>query len=394
MKERARLTGHSGTVMNVAMSRDGKTAVSGSKDFTVRVWDLEGMKERARLTGHSGGVNSVSLCSQVVIVGSALHVAALGGSWSVCEALLEVGGRGLGELRDSAGRRAAEVARERPQDMLASSIEDWLRREESWDYLVAAVQGGEAEAVRRLVEGRADLTRQDKNGWTALHWAAYEGQGEIVQCLVMAGGRQLREVRCKAGHTAGDLATLLRKQEAVAAVEAAERADQEKDRRLQELYGRAQQLTDKYRSEEGQAQRLLSIEEYKTLVEHALLAADKQTAGDVREEERFKSDPKTLVCGEFKHAARGLEQLLQVPLKEVYKKLEHAMEKLREEVKAYGNADLTRDLQYVLSEAAREEQTGKGTRDKGHGGMRLRDFMQHHYVKEARLSEEEVAALR
>eukprot|EP00960_Hanusia_phi_P015480 455864-Hanusia_phi.AAC.1 len=70
------------------------------------------------------------------------------------------------------------------------------------------------------------------------------------------------------------------------------------------------------------------------------------------------------------------------------------MKKLREEVEAYGNAELTQDLEYVLSEAAREEETDKGTRDKGHGGMRLRDFMRHRFVKEARLSEEEVAALR
>eukprot|EP00960_Hanusia_phi_P020733 610831-Hanusia_phi.AAC.1 len=71
------------------MSRDGKTAVGGSYDNTVRVWDLEGMREKARLTGHSDTVWSVSVCSQEVIVGSVLHVAALGGSWTVCEALLE-----------------------------------------------------------------------------------------------------------------------------------------------------------------------------------------------------------------------------------------------------------------------------------------------------------------
>jgi len=39
-KCRARLTGHTGEVRCVAVSADGRTAVSGGKDFTVLVWDL------------------------------------------------------------------------------------------------------------------------------------------------------------------------------------------------------------------------------------------------------------------------------------------------------------------------------------------------------------------
>eukprot|EP00960_Hanusia_phi_P008789 252145-Hanusia_phi.AAC.1 len=107
----------------------------------------------------------------------------------------------------------------------------------------------------------------------------------------------------------------MRKEEAAAVLEAAERADEEEERRRQEVHNRVQQMADKYRSEGGQVLRLLSVEEYTTLVEHTLQAGQGK-GGSMREEERFKSDPRTLVCGEFEHAARGLEQLLQVPLKE------------------------------------------------------------------------------
>ena len=38
----AKLKGHTGNVRSVAVSADGRTAVSGSDDETVRVWDLAG----------------------------------------------------------------------------------------------------------------------------------------------------------------------------------------------------------------------------------------------------------------------------------------------------------------------------------------------------------------
>ena len=35
------LAGHSGSVRSVAISADGKRVVSGSKDTTVKIWDVE-----------------------------------------------------------------------------------------------------------------------------------------------------------------------------------------------------------------------------------------------------------------------------------------------------------------------------------------------------------------
>ena len=45
----------------VALSGDGKTAVSGSDDKTLKVWDVATGKELRTLEGHGGWVNAVAL---------------------------------------------------------------------------------------------------------------------------------------------------------------------------------------------------------------------------------------------------------------------------------------------------------------------------------------------
>ena len=56
-KEIRTLTGHSGAVLSVAISPDGKTIVSGSKDKTIKVWNLNTGKEINTIMGHLGDVN-------------------------------------------------------------------------------------------------------------------------------------------------------------------------------------------------------------------------------------------------------------------------------------------------------------------------------------------------
>ena len=46
---------------SVALERDGRTALSGSKDDTVRVWDLSTGRCTAVLEGHTDGVHSVAM---------------------------------------------------------------------------------------------------------------------------------------------------------------------------------------------------------------------------------------------------------------------------------------------------------------------------------------------
>jgi WD40 repeat protein len=46
--------------MSVALSADGRRALSGSGDKTLRVWDLEGDEPARVLKGHTGSVNAVA----------------------------------------------------------------------------------------------------------------------------------------------------------------------------------------------------------------------------------------------------------------------------------------------------------------------------------------------
>ena len=55
------LEGHTGAVRAVAVSPDGRTIVSGSRDRTVKVWEAESGRLLRSLEGHTGGVNAVAV---------------------------------------------------------------------------------------------------------------------------------------------------------------------------------------------------------------------------------------------------------------------------------------------------------------------------------------------
>ena len=44
--ERTAIKGHTGPIVSVALSADGKTIASGSSDYSVKVWDVATGKEK------------------------------------------------------------------------------------------------------------------------------------------------------------------------------------------------------------------------------------------------------------------------------------------------------------------------------------------------------------
>jgi WD40 repeat protein len=55
------LSGHSSRVNAVAISADGKLALSGSADRTLKLWELDTGREVYALSGHSSRVNAVAI---------------------------------------------------------------------------------------------------------------------------------------------------------------------------------------------------------------------------------------------------------------------------------------------------------------------------------------------
>ena len=71
VSDRKTLSGHENIVWSVSSSTDGKIAVSGSKDKTVRVWNTETRSLLHTFTGHLGGVRSVSISHDKQFIASA-----------------------------------------------------------------------------------------------------------------------------------------------------------------------------------------------------------------------------------------------------------------------------------------------------------------------------------
>ncbi|MEG4579789.1 hypothetical protein QUA71_09290, partial [Microcoleus sp. MON1_C5] len=57
------LVGHTQSVYAVAITPDGKTAISASSDNTLKIWDTETGTEVRTLTGHTSGVYAVAIAA-------------------------------------------------------------------------------------------------------------------------------------------------------------------------------------------------------------------------------------------------------------------------------------------------------------------------------------------
>jgi len=60
-KESGSLKGHEQSIESMAISKDGKTLVTGSEDQTILVWDIAAGKVVQTLKGHTGGIIAVAI---------------------------------------------------------------------------------------------------------------------------------------------------------------------------------------------------------------------------------------------------------------------------------------------------------------------------------------------
>jgi hypothetical protein len=59
---------------------------------------------------------------------------------------------------------------------------------DSWTPLIIAARQSNPDCALMLIDAGADLNRQVKNnGWTAMHWAAYWGRGNVISALMEKG---------------------------------------------------------------------------------------------------------------------------------------------------------------------------------------------------------------
>lgn len=72
-RELATLRGHEDSVKSVVITQDGRRAVSASWDKTVRVWDIGSGEELCKLAGHTHWVTSVAIVPEGTIAASAAH---------------------------------------------------------------------------------------------------------------------------------------------------------------------------------------------------------------------------------------------------------------------------------------------------------------------------------
>jgi hypothetical protein len=214
------LTGHPNGVTSVAVSADSRTAVSGSTDRTVRVWDLSTGRCTAVLKGHTQGVISVAVTGngRIAVSGSYDHTVRVWDlSTGLCTAALERQTEWVTSLVLSADGRTA----------VSGSFDRTVR---VWDLSTGrctAVLKGHTDRVlsvalsadgRTAVSGSTDRTVRVWDLSTGRCTAVHEGHTDWYWGVaVSADGRtamsgsavgtvrvwDLARGRCTASHTAG-----------------------------------------------------------------------------------------------------------------------------------------------------------------------------------------------
>jgi hypothetical protein len=244
-----------------------------------------------------------------------------------------------------------------------------------------------------LVSKGTDLFVQDDSGNTALHHAAIKGHVAVLKVLATAGGLELMAMKNKdADRTAVEMAGFYRKK---GAEEVLKQLEEKLTQELRACEERAKKMRDEYAANMGNSP--LTVKEYYDVVYNVLLKTSTSLvrSEDPSAKDKFSTEAKEFVFGQFQHAAQGLPKLLNVPVNEIYRRIgKNGIAAIEAEVAALKNSDLSEQLDYILRRITSEKLCANGIRDKGRNGMQLKDFVEHADAKAAALDKEEVVALR
>jgi WD40 repeat protein len=184
------LNGHSSSVNAVAVTADGKRAISGSYDNTLKVWDLTTGKEQFTLNGHTSLVNAVAVTAdgKRAISGSIDHSLKV---WDLTtrKELFTLNGHSSSVYAVAVtadGKRAISASIDKTLkawDLTTGKEQFTLKDHTSWINTVAVTADGQ-----RAISGSDDNTLKVWDLSSGNVIASFTGESSIASCAIAPDG--------------------------------------------------------------------------------------------------------------------------------------------------------------------------------------------------------------